>query len=229
MRMRILLLATVLAVLGAGIFGTVKRQTYTDMAKEEGYLNRIWVAEMSAQLAKTWSEHIAEELPDRSAFILRVETVGELEHKFGADRQRVCVREIYAGSGVECGQELYLYSDGWCLSLNPPPQSLERLFVNVLRVGKEYLVFADQLLEDPDGDISTLMCNSDGTIFTPVFCYEPIENTVVRPVSPDGSTYVSYELVKDNEFFVASEGAKEILEGLKAKYIAMYPPGGSQR
>lgn len=227
MRMRILLPATVLIILGAGIFGAVKRQTYTDKAKEEGYLDRISVAEMSARLANVWSERFAEELPDRSAFILRVEAVGELEHKFSADRQRVCVREIYAGSGVECGQELYLYSSGWSFSLNPPPQSLERRFVNVLRVGKEYLVFGDQLLADPTGDISTLMCNNDGTIFTPVFCYEPIENTVVTPVS-DGSTYVSYELVKDNEFFVTSESAKEILEGLKAKYIAMYPPGGSQ-
>ncbi|MDE7062407.1 MAG: hypothetical protein K2O73_04080, partial [Lachnospiraceae bacterium] len=80
----------------------------------------------------------------------------------------------------------------------------------------------------PGGVFMHLFLNSDGSIFTPVFCYEPIENTVVRPVTFDGSTYVSYELVKDNEFFVASEGAKEILEGLKEKYIAMYPPGGSQ-
>lgn len=228
MRMRILLLATVLAVLGAGIFGAVKRQTYTDKAKEDGYLNKLQVGEISTWVAERVSEVFPERVSEGTEYILRVKIVGELEHKFAADRQRVCIQEVYAGSGVECGQELYLHSRGWCFSINPPPISIERNFVNVLQVGKEYLVFGEQLMEDPGGDLTTLIM-TDAGVLAPVFCYEPIENTVVRPVSPDGSTYVSYELVKDNEFFVASEGAKEILEGLKAKYIAMYPPGGSQR
>lgn len=227
MKMRILMLATVLAVLGAGIFGAVKRQTYTDKAKEEDYLNRLQVGELSTWVAERVSEVFPERVSKGSEYILRVEIVGELEHKFQADRQRVCVREVYAGSGVECGQELYLHSFGWCFSVNPPPISIERNFVNVLQVGKEYLVFGERLLEDPGDNLTTLIM-TDAGVLAPVFCYEPIENTVVRPVSTDGSTYVSYELVKDNEFFVASEGAKEILEGLKEKYIAMYPPGGLQ-
>lgn len=52
MKMRILTAATAVILIGAAAFGLVKRQTYTDLCREENYLDRLYVAEAISPLTE---------------------------------------------------------------------------------------------------------------------------------------------------------------------------------
>ena len=52
MRRYLISFLTIGAVLAVMIFGIVKRQTYTDVAKQEDYLDRIYVAELSERITE---------------------------------------------------------------------------------------------------------------------------------------------------------------------------------
>lgn len=218
MKRHLLLFLTAGAVLGLMIFGIVKRQTYTDMTKQEDYLTQLQVGELPENIAERQCDIMEQSLPE-AAIILRVEVTGELEHLFRADRQKAVVREIYEGSGVERGEEIYIFSDHWKLSLDGNLNSLERGFVNIMKVGTEYLVFAETVEENPAADIPSVRVYDDFFI-APVFCCEERQNAAI----PTGEiTYVPYRDVMDNEFFGASERALQLMEELKARMLSLYP------
>ena len=130
------------------------------------------------------------------------------------------IQEVYAGTGVEQGDEVYITSGHWSLNVDGTPSSIQRGFVNIMEVGSEYLVFAEDIMED--WKTGTLVVKLyDNFIIAPMFSYEEHQN-VVMPVS-DGSTYVAYKDVKDNEFFATSEEALQIMEGLKRQMLSLYP------
>lgn len=58
-------------------------------------------------------------------------------------------------------------------------------------------------------------------MIAPVFCYESRKNEII-PTNVE-TTYVSYEKVKNNEFFGEDEMAVEAFEQLKEKMLAKYP------
>lgn len=45
---------------------------------------------------------------------------------------------------------------------------------------------------------------------------------MIMPISGD-TTYVSYQDVMDNEFFVTSNEALQIIERLKSRMLSLYP------
>lgn len=221
MMRRLLLFFPVCVFLAAMVFGIVKRQTYTDLVGQKDYLEQIQVAELSERNAEFACTDMRISLPD-SAIILRVEVTGEIEHLYNVDRQKAVIRQVYAGNGPETGEEVYIFSKGWQLSLNGNHDSIERGFVNIMEVGTEYLVFAEDVYEDWKTDIP-LVKMYDDFLIVPVFCYEERQN-VIMPISGD-STYVSYKDVKDNEFFMTSEEALRKVEELKKQMLALYPRG----
>ena len=222
MRRKGLVFLTVCIYLAAMAFGIVKRQTYTDLAKQENYLDQVVVAELPEGLANTSCEKMSQILPD-SALILRVEATGEIEHLFLVDRQRAVIRQVYAGDGLEEGEEICLFSGRWQLIADEEEQSIQRGFVNIMEVGTEYLVFAESVGEDWKTDISLVKVNAgdDEFVIAPVFCYEERQN-VITPIS-GGTTYVPYKDVKDNEFFAASEEALQVMLELKNRMLSLYP------
>lgn len=219
---RLLLILTLCAFLAAMTFGIVKRQTYKDTLKQEDYLDQLLVGALWEEYLERQCANIQQSLPE-APIILRVEVVGEIEHLFGVDRQRVVIRQVYAGSGLEAGEEYYLFSGKWQLSLDGYYDSLERGFVNILEVGTEYLVFAEEVLEDPEGDLSAVK-TYDGFSIDPVFCYEERQN-VIAPTIDDDTTFVFYKDVRNNEFFVTSEKVLKMMEELKSKMLSLYPRG----
>ena len=46
MKMRILAGITALVVVGAGVFGVINRQTYTDITNEKNFMEKLQVAEL---------------------------------------------------------------------------------------------------------------------------------------------------------------------------------------
>lgn len=218
MKRYLLLSATLIVVFAAAVFGAVKRRTYTNIAEEEDYLDQLLVAEFPEELTEYACEKLRTTLPE-APIIAKVTTTGELEHLFGADRQKVCIQELYAGNGLEAGQEVYVYMRGWCLIVREDLNAIERNFVNVMRVGTEYLIFGDGLFEDLMGLPTISLC--DNAFIAPVFCYEESPH-VILPTSDEG-TYVPYAEVKENEFFPESEEALELWKALKAEMMAAYP------
>ena len=218
---RLLLILTLCVFFAAMAFGIVKRQTYKDTLKQEDYLDQLLVGALWEEYLEHQCANIQQSLPE-APIILRVETVGEIEHLFGVDRQRVVIRQVYAGEGLEAGEEYYLFSGKWQLSLDGYYDSLERGLVNILEVGTEYLIFAEEVLEDLEGDLSAVKTYDDFTI-CPVFCYEERQNAII-PVLGD-TTFVPYKDVKNNEFFVTSEKVLEMMEELKSKMLSLYPRG----
>ena len=53
MKMRILAGITALVVVGAGVFGVINRQTYTDITNEKNFMEKLQVAELPGQFAVT--------------------------------------------------------------------------------------------------------------------------------------------------------------------------------
>lgn len=219
MRRKILWLFTACIYLGVLAFGIVKRQTYTDLSSQENYLSQIQVGELPESTGEQVCAAMCQELPD-SAIILRVKVTGDIEHLYHVDRQRAVVQEVYAGDGPDQGDEVYIFSNHWCLILDGNPDALQRGFVNIMKVGSEYLVFAEDIVEDWQGGIPSVKVYDDFVI-APVFCYEDRQNVII-PIS-SGATYVPYEAVKDNEFFVTSEKTLQSISALKEQMLVLYP------
>lgn len=190
-----------------------------DLSGQENYLAQIQVAELPENIAEKEYTDISQSLPN-SAIILRIEVSGEIEHLFGVDRQKAVIREVYAGNELEKDEEIYIFSRHWQLILNGDIDSIERGFVNIMKVGAEYLVFAEAVSEDAKTGVLAVKLYDD-FIVAPVFCYDNHQN-VIMPISDNG-TYVSYKDVMDNEFFVTSEEALKIMERLKSQMLSLYP------
>ena len=205
--------------LAAMAFGMIKRQTYKDVFEQKNYLDQLTVAELPEDFVERQCAILSERLP-QVPVILRVEVEGEIEHLFHVDRQKIIIREVYAGEGLTAGEEYYLFSRSWSVALNEQINSLERGFVNILKVGEEYLIFATEVLQDLNGDLSAIKLY-DEYLISPVFCYEECEN-VVAPLL--GETLgVPYKDVKNNEFFAASEKGMKMLKEFKGKMLSLYP------
>ena len=219
MRQKISLVFTVCVYLAAMAFGIVKKQTYTDLAGQEDYLEQLHVAEITEEFAELACTAMSRSLPD-AAIILRIEVTGEIDHLFQVDRQKAVIRQVYAGSGLEAGEEIYIHSNHWQLALYEEPISIERGFVNIMEVGTEYLVFAEAVSKRRKNGIVSVKTYDDFFI-TPVFCYEEHRNAIA-PITGN-TTYVPYKDVMDNEFFAASEESLQIIETLKGQMLSLYP------
>ena len=221
MKMRLHASVTMGIVAVLAVFGMVKRTTYTNLTQEENYLDQLVVAEIPDQYAISSCEELEKVLPE-CEIILRVKVLGELEHEFYNDKQLVLIQEVYAGEELEAGQEIYLCSDHWLLSAdsNGSIATLERGFVNILKEGDEYLVFAEKQMEDLYSTTPVYKLY-DETNIVPVFCYENRTNTIL-PISEENS-YVSYKDVRDNEFFAVTENGMRTWENLKVEMLSKYP------
>lgn len=218
MKRRFLPCFTVCVILAAAIFGGIKRQSYTNVAKEENYLEQLLVAEIPEKFAIANCEKMSSDLP-KSPIILRVSVTGDIEHLFLASRQKVCIQEVYAGSGLEIGQEIYLFAGS--LSVHTKPYFIARGFVNIMQVGKEYLVFISKKIEALNESMPVYKTIDEEFFITPIFCYENQSN-VIAPTEGD-TTYVPYTKVRNNEFFGETEGALDAWEKLKSEMLSAYP------
>ena len=220
MRQKVLWFCTVCIYISAMVFGIVKRQTYTDLARQENYLSQIEVAELSEDSTESQCAKMSQSLPN-SANILRVEVTGDIEHLFQVDRQKAVIQEVYAGTGLQQGDEVYIFSRHWQFVLYDGSKSLQRGYVNIMEVGSEYLVFAEEVMEDWETGIPAVKLNDDFMV-APVFCYEEHQNVVI-PIPEDVPTGVAYQDVMNNEFFVTSEKALQTINALKSQMLSLYP------
>jgi len=219
MRIRIIRVVAFIVFICLAIFGYSYRSSYTDISQNANYLDSLSVAELSANWAEAACAQMAEDLPD-AKIILRVKATEDIENLFQICRQKVCVQQVFTGEEISVGTEMYLISSRWKLILNKRHQGIERGFVNVMKVGNEYLVFLTEQVEENYNDIPVYRLY-DETVITPIFCYKNINNVIV-PTTGD-STYVPYIQVRDNEFFAKSDDALQIWSSFKELMLKKYP------
>ena len=177
------------------------------------------VAEIPESFALAECERLLVALP-HSRYIFKARIVDGFELYHGQGRQLVYVEKVFAGEGITSGDCVYVTSDRWIVFWgNVMGTSMERGFVNVMEVGKDYLFFCEEQIDALDNSIPVYRTSRDSTI-TPIFCYENTENVIVPP--NDMSTYVSYLPVKDNEFFACTHMALNAWENLKSALLSKY-------
>ena len=229
MKAKWLLLPMAALTVAAAVYGGYIRTTLTDYT-EEGNWEEYQVAPMPEAAGLDKVRVMREYLPE-SPYILRVEVLGDLELTNGIGQQKVKVAQVYAGDGLETGQEFYLYDYAWNVGFFERYKSLERGYVNVMEVGREYLVFVTEEIDTLGSSLPVYRCcggvvSETGEVIgfgiTPVFCYDHIHNEVAVPTGI-GGTALPYAQVKDNEFFGTTPKVVEAWEQLKAEMLQKYP------
>ena len=218
MKKRILIVITILVLIAACTLGIVKRQTYTDIMREKNYMDKLQVAEIPGDLAVEVCEDMKKNL-QKLPIILKVRFINDVEFLFGTSRQKICVQKVYAGDGIEPGDEFYI-SAGWSIIVEEDLKTAELGFVNTPKLNCDYLVFISEKIDALDKTVSVYkICDQYPII--PLFCYENTSN-IVLPVSEE-NTYVPYSKVKNNEFFTTSEAGLKAWSELKNEMIHIYP------
>lgn len=207
-----------LIVIVVTAFGILEKRTYTDIAEDKSYLDEIYVAQLPENICLDEAENLSKSLP-QAPVILRVSVLGDVEHIGGTSRQLVKVEEVYKGMDLKVGQEIYITCSRWSLSLYSEPYSLERGFVNIMKVGEEYLAFIENQV-DGLGERTPIYQVYVENAFTPIFSYQEHENKIFETGSE--STYVKYNQVRENEFFAATQKGMDALVRLKNEMIEKY-------
>ena len=180
--------------------------------------------------------------------VLRVTPVGEQKDILHADQQHFIVKEVFRGKGVSAGDEIMLNWSGHITNgyneLAEPVKPhvylfyrsestrvfVETKFSNVMQVGKDYLVFAEGKCPLSKGSVPQIDLYYN-LVVPSIYCYEDLPGRAVATETAKemkGSTYVDYEVVKDNEFFGTSQKVLDELTALKKDLLAAYPIGSGK-
>lgn len=220
----------VAAVITAGIaiWGLCQKQTYTNLLSQPEALNMLRVAEFPEALVPTMAEQALKELPE-SPIIIRATAMAEKDYLFSLNLQKVSVQQVYRGEGIEPGDEVQIALN---TKFTINAQTIEGMvadekiaelhFVNEMEEGKDYLIFLEKKIDPLDKREQQAIYRVVESVITPVFGYEERENKIVD-VSKSISTYIDYELVKDNEFFVTSQKTLDGFMELKKQLLAQFP------
>ena len=207
---------------GISIWGISQRQTYTDFLNESNGLCNFKVAEFPESLMENTLKEMNAVLPN-APFIIRATAMGKKDYFFKVNQQEVLVQQVYQGEEIQVGSKINIVAGkGFMFRDIADGRVAELTFVNEMEVGKEYLIFleekVDQLSKKNAEDAYYVM----QTLIKPIFGYEDKENTIID-VTGNYSTYVDYNLVKENEFFVTSQNALEMLMQTKHQLLDLYP------
>lgn len=213
---------------GIAIWGLCQKQTYTNLLSQPEALNMLRVAEFPEALVPTMAEQALKELPE-SPIIIRATAMAEKDYLFSLNLQKVSVQQVYRGEGIEPGDEVQIALN---TKFTINAQTIEGMvadekiaelhFVNEMEEGKDYLIFLGKKIDPLDKREQQAIYRVVESVITPVFGYEERENKIVD-VSKSISTYIDYELVKDNEFFVTSQKTLDGFMELKKQLLAQFP------
>lgn len=213
---------------GIAIWGLCQKQTYTNLLSQPEALNMLRVAEFPEALVPTMAEQALKEPPE-SPIIIRATAMAEKDYLFSLNLQKVSVQQVYRGEGIEPGDEVQIALN---TKFTINAQTIEGMvadekiaelhFVNEMEEGKDYLIFLEKKIDPLDKREQQAIYRVVESVITPVFGYEERENKIVD-VSKSISTYIDYELVKDNEFFVTSQKTLDGFMELKKQLLAQFP------
>ncbi len=207
---------------GLAIWGISQRWTYTNILAEPNALNNFQVAEFPEQLIETTLEEMNEILPS-SPFIIRATATGRRDYLFKVNQQEVVVQQVYQGEGIQIGSKINIVAGNGLILRDMLDGKLAELgFVNEMEAEKEYLIFLERKVDILGGKNVQDAYYVMQTLITPIFGYEDKENVIIT-IGEGQPTYVPYEQVSRNEFFVTSQNTLDILTTAKHQFLDLYP------
>ncbi len=214
---RILVMLMSIAYIAAVFAGLNVKKTFTEINKLDNKLDFFEVGIIERQLAEIIADDMRNTLVDNSAYILKVKSVGNLELDFLCATEPVEVVDVYKGDNINKGDKISVFRSSSRLfyQLNGF-NSINMDFVNAMKNGDEYLIFLEKKIDD------TSVYRTVTGIIAPIFSIKDRKNTISKSLHTDGCMSVPYGDVKDNEFFVADEGALNVLINFKKNMISEF-------
>ena len=203
---KVYLIVLVLFLLSA-LFGISKRDTYTNITKDNEWKDMIYVAPLPEHFLQNLnSGSLKNAMYESSSIIVKVVAIDEMEFVQERTKQMVRVEKVIKGDKELVGHEISVMKLAGRTYLQDEPPSINMGFVNELEVGNEYLIFLETKLEtlNPQEEVYII----PGTAVAPIFAYKERESF------PAGEeTYVLYNQVQDYEYFAQTQ---EVLDALRA-------------
>lgn len=214
---RILVMLMSITYIATVFTGLNVKKTFTDINKLDNKLDFFEVGIIEQQLAEIITDEMRNTLIDNSAYILKVRSVGNLELDFLCATEPVEVVDVYKGDNISKGEKISVFRSSSRLfyQLNGF-NSINMDFVNAMKTGDEYLIFLEKKIDD----ISVYRTVTG--IIAPIFSIKDRKNIISKSLHTDGCMSVPYDDVKDNEFFVADEGALNALISFKKIMISEF-------
>lgn len=214
---RILVMLMSIAYIAAVFAGLNVKKTFTEINKLDNKLDFFEVGIIERQLAEIIADDMRNTLVDNSAYILKVKSVGNLELDYLCATEPVEVVDVYKGDNINKGDKISVFRSSSRLfyQLNGF-NSINMDFVNAMKNGDEYLIFLEKKIDDAS------VYRTVTGIIAPIFSIKDRKNTISKSLHTDGCMSVPYGDVKDNEFFVADEGALNVLINFKKNMISEF-------
>lgn len=203
--------------MGAMTIGLLGRKTFTDVCKEEDYISHFYVAELPEDIVETVVEEL-EELLEKAPYILIVTPTKEMDYFFHSGCQEVLVQEVKKGPMELTDRIISLSFRSWSIVKYDKQITMQCGFVNRMQDGVSYLVFLEEPYEAANRKEIYPFC-ADNFLAT-MFRTDNAENVVCQ--TDAFTTYVPYQEVCNNEFFVTTEKGLDILLGFKQKMLERY-------
>lgn len=224
-RLRYFICLLLIVMIAFLIYAKPYAANFTDMVHDPDNANYLHVAEIGETGARSQTQLIPD-LLKKAPYIFRVEITHDTQYRSGTGFFQAKVLQVFEGDGVNVGDIITIASNNWCVTLDSPPKTIERRFVNLPKVGGEYLVFCSKKAMAADESMEAyILFSHEQCFFSCIFGYEDREMVVVIPSGKYG-TYVPYNEVINNEFFATSTEAMKILVDFKHSLLEAYPSNG---
>ncbi|WP_167958816.1 hypothetical protein [Anaerosporobacter faecicola] len=162
---------------------------------------------------KTYLEELQSTLDD-AEYVIVAQSTGYNKNLFGTTMQEVKVLQVYKGSTNMVGETINLVNPGSYF------EDLKKYFigtfVNVMQEDNQYLVFMNEIQEEQDKGKKLYVLANDLNIA--YFNLEDKRNWIPTRLEEG----ISYQNVKDNEFFVGDEYALEAITNFKKELFKRY-------
>ncbi len=214
------MLGTILLIIAALIYGLVNKKSLRTEKQLKNDMDDFYVGAFPDEMMDNTVTRYKKELENSSHYILLVECLEDMRFEYSSATQKVRVKRIFKGEGINVGDEVNVVKIGFTFfSEEGMPKSMNMSFAGEMIKNKEYLVFLDQ--KTAVNGMIPVMMSPEGFPVQPIFSTE--FNTVGWHESAiEGSTFVKYSDVKNEEFFLMSEDSVEKWMDLKKELIGRY-------
>ena len=221
MKIRYTAIITSILVIALMITGLIFKSKYVDFNKQSEYLDNFVVGLMPDELAEVQIAKMEESL-DESNIIIAAECVEEPIWRLGCLTEKVKVKQVFKGNGLQSGDVIEVARDANCIFPEMTidgMQSINMSFVRAMVPGETYLIFLDEKLMLREDD--NIYDQSANFLIAPIFCYGETESRPYVSISENGN-HEKYKNIKGSEFFLMSEEIIEQMYELKGNLIAQY-------
>lgn len=214
-------IAIFIVIVSAGV-GLYYKAGYRDF--NEDTKNQFVVALIDQEFLAVQLEFMEEDL-DSSNIILAVKCEDYLTYRYSSVTQKASIVSVFKGEGLHVGDKIEIARAYTLIGMDKETFIDGRIpmnmgYVNEMTPGKIYLVFLDAQLQTYDKN-TVVYKQSEDFLMAPIFCYEKMKNTPQKP-NNDYSSYVNWETVANNEFFIMSDESSKQIDLFKDKLFAKY-------